>query len=198
MRDKYGVLNEAGCYPGTDVLINKLDIRDPRLLQEAEAAFAAASAESIELGDPPFDLAYWCDLHKTLFGDVYDWAGQIRTVDISKGDTRFCTASRIAVEAGRLLRTLNDTAPSSLARRAQLAFIAEMYGELNMVHPFREGNVRSQRLLFEHWLFHHGMAVSWARVEPQHWLDGCVAAVACDYAILESIFENCTSPLPSL
>jgi cell filamentation protein len=195
MRDKYGVFQDAGCYPGTDVPINKLDIKDAAILEEAEAAFAAASAESIELGTPPFDLAYLCDLHRALFGDVYEWAGHLRSVDIAKGTTRFCTASRIAAEANHLFARLNAIDLSRLGRRAQIAFIAELYGELNMVHPFREGNGRTQRLLFEHWLLHNGLAVFWANAGREDWIRACVAAVTCDYNPLEKVFEACTSSL---
>lgn len=197
MRDKYGVLHDADCYPGTDVLVNKLDIRDPRLLEEAEADFAALAAESIELGVPPFDLRYLCRLHALLFGDLYAWAGRLRTVDIAKGQTRFCTASRIAPEADRLLRRL-DTAPlPALDADAQIALIAEMYGELNMIHPFREGNGRAQRLLFEHWLLHAGLQVSWAQTDRERWVQACIAAVPGDYGPLEAVFRACISAMPS-
>ena len=82
MRDKYGTAGDPACYPGTDVLINKLGLRDGDRLEEAEAEFAAIAVEKIDLGSPPFDLAYLQGLHSQLFGDVYAWAGQVRTIDI--------------------------------------------------------------------------------------------------------------------
>lgn len=69
--------------------------------------------------------------------------------------------------------------------------VAEYYGELNMVHPFREGNGRAQRLLFEHLIINAGFQISWAPVTEDEWLTANIAAVACDYSGLENIFEQC-------
>lgn len=84
MRDKYGVSNDPYCWPGTTVLRNTLGIRDATRLADAEAEFAAVALERIEIGAPPFNLTYLCQLHHQLFGDVYSWAGEVRSVDISK------------------------------------------------------------------------------------------------------------------
>ncbi|WP_429002572.1 Fic family protein [Xanthomonas fragariae] len=78
-------------------------------LEVAEADFAATAVESIEIGAPPFDLDYLRNLHRQLFDEVYDWAGCLRTVDIAKGATRFCIASRIKLEANQLFNQLNST-----------------------------------------------------------------------------------------
>ena len=108
MRDKYGVGGDPACYPGTDVLQNRLGLHDPELLAAAEAELAAIAVEHIEINGPPFDFPYLCGLHRQLFGEVYEWAGEIRGVDISKGGTRFCAVSRIVPEATRLLDELAD------------------------------------------------------------------------------------------
>src|SRR3546814_4749879 len=95
MRDKYGVSDDPHCWPGTSVLRNTLGIRDEATLADAEAEFAAVALQHIEIEAPPFDLDYLCRLHRQLFGDVYEWAGNLRSVDVSKGTTRFCTSGRI-------------------------------------------------------------------------------------------------------
>ncbi|WP_244171106.1 hypothetical protein [Xanthomonas populi] len=64
MKDKYAVIADPACYPGTSVLRNKLNIVDPAMLEAAEAAFAASAVQSIDIGAPPFDLAYLCRLHR--------------------------------------------------------------------------------------------------------------------------------------
>ncbi len=188
MSSKYASSDDAACYPGTGVLRNKLNITDPDTLQAAEAAFAATAVESIEIGAPPFDLAYLRSLHRQLFDEVYEWAGALRTVDIAKGTTRFCSNTRIEPEANRLLRALDATDLDLLSRPEQIRRIAEFYGELNMVHPFREGNGRTQRLFFEHWLLLNGLAVSWRRIDATQWVQACIAAVSCDYAPLQAVF----------
>lgn len=75
-----------GCYPGTTVLINKLDIRDEATLDEAETLATYINASKLE--EHPlagaFDFSHYRAIHHFLFSDLYDWAGQIRTVNISK------------------------------------------------------------------------------------------------------------------
>lgn len=192
MRDKYATLGDPACYPGTDVLINRLDIRDSGLLAEAEAEFAATAADNIEITAPPFNLTYLCHLHRQLFDEVYEWAGQIRSVDIAKGQTRFCTCMRIVPEAQKIFTQLS--AEESLRRlvRAELTKrAAEIYGELNIIHPFREGNGRALRLFFEHLILCCGYAVSWRETGQEEWIKACIAAVSCDYAPLTAIFDRC-------
>jgi cell filamentation protein len=150
MSDKYGAEDDPACYPGTTVLRNLLDIRDPDQLQQAEAEFAAAAADAIEIGVGPFDLDYLRQLHRSLFGEVYPWAGQLRQVDISKGNTSFCTWTRIAPEAKRLLAALADGLARFPSAPSLVILVAEAYGEFNLIHPFREGNGRTQRMFFEH------------------------------------------------
>ena len=74
------------CYEGTTCLINKLDIRDEKVLVETETAITFAKASMLEENpiDGSFDFAHLKEIHKFLFCDLYDWAGEIRTVDISK------------------------------------------------------------------------------------------------------------------
>jgi len=109
MRDKYGVAHDKYCYPNSDVLINRLDIRDSDNLAEAEAEFTAERYRIYEpsmmsLSDFSFEHLQY--LHRHLFQDLYEWAGQPRDVDISKGNTRFCTCTRIEPEANKLFRMI--------------------------------------------------------------------------------------------
>ena len=62
----------------------------------------------IEYAEPPYDLQYLKSIHAQLFGDLYDWAGKLRQIDISKGDTRFCNFSRIEIETNKLLKPLQE------------------------------------------------------------------------------------------
>lgn len=196
MRDKYGVSGDSGCYPGTAVLMNKLDLRDPDVLAEAEAEFAASAVEHIEIDAPPFDFDYLCRLHGELFNELYNWAGQPRSVDVSKGQTRFCTASRIIPEANRLLDRLAERDNFfDLDRPCLVRQVAELYGDLNVVHPFREGNGRAMRLFFEHLILVCGYGVRWEPISKQEWLEACIAAVGCDYAPLAAVFDRCIGPL---
>ena len=81
------------CYPDSDVLINKMDIRDQAKLEEAERRLTMFRMS--DLLDVPvkgdFDLDHLKSIHRYLFQDLYSWAGEIRTVDISKSAV-FCKA----------------------------------------------------------------------------------------------------------
>ena len=85
----------ADCYEGTDCLINKMGIRDAKLLAEVESEITLA--KTVLLLDHPiggrFDFAHYKAIHRFLFEDLYDWAGTIRTVDMSQKGTLFAKAS---------------------------------------------------------------------------------------------------------
>src|SRR5690606_14191572 len=88
---KYSSHPDTYVYPGTDVLINKEGIKDAAALEKAEANYYAAA--SFELTHSPikgkYDFNHLQQIHARLFGDLYEWAGKPRTVDISKGSSRF-------------------------------------------------------------------------------------------------------------
>ena len=98
------------CYPGTAVLINKFDIHDEAKLNEVETVLV--SARSAEWMEHPkadsFDFTHYKAVHHFLFSDLYDWAGQIRTVDISKKGTRFCSAENIERQAELIFHRLKE------------------------------------------------------------------------------------------
>ena len=107
MRDKYGVASDKYCYSDSDVLINLLNIRDPDILSEAEAEFTAERYRTYNPSQntiSDFTFEHLKQLHFHLFQDLYVWAGETRDVDISKGETRFCTWTRIEPEAQKTIQ----------------------------------------------------------------------------------------------
>ncbi|MGP9766517.1 putative adenosine monophosphate-protein transferase Fic [Halomonas sp. AOP13-D3-9] len=195
--DKYGTEQDPYCYPGTCVLRNKLDIFDAVALEEAERELSLINADYIELSLPPYDFAYLKRLHHQLFYDLYDWAGEVRTIDIAKGDTRFCNVNRIVPEAEKLFNKLAGLNHFTQLEKVDLIpSCAELYGDLNVVHPFREGNGRAQRMFFEHLIINCGYHLSWHPLERNEWIEANIAGYYCDYRPLELIFERCIgSPL---
>jgi len=139
MVDKYGTGNDLDCYEGTKVLTNNLNITEQKTLNEAERDISEACAVDIDFNSPPYDLNYLCKIHKSLFSDIYSWAGVIRTIDISKGSTHFCHAPYIEKEASKLFASFaKKNYFENLDKYKLVDAVAELYGELNMVHPFRE------------------------------------------------------------
>lgn len=192
MVDKYGTGDDPVCYPGTSVLKNLLNIEDEDLLEEAEREISSITASEIEFSPPPYDLAYLQEIHRSLFADIYTWAGDIRSVDISKGETRFCSVNRIIPEAEKLFSRLSALNYFiDLDREDLISNVAELYGDMNMIHPFRDGNGRAQRILFEHIVINSGFEISWGNIDQDEWIDANIASVNCDYAPLQAIFECC-------
>ncbi|MCE2593771.1 hypothetical protein K6Y31_02955 [Motilimonas cestriensis] len=95
MIDKYGTTQEPYTYDNSNVLVNKLNITDEVVLEAAERDLTTLAAMYIEFQLPPYDFAYLCSIHRLLSVDLFTWAGELRTIDISKGNTRFCNISRI-------------------------------------------------------------------------------------------------------
>lgn len=197
--DKYGTGQDPYCYAGTNVLRNRLEIDDSQVLEEAERELSLINADTIDLLPPPYDLTYLRHLHEQLFHDLYDWAGDIRTIDIAKGNTRFCNVNRIVPEAEKLFKNLARNGHfTGLTRNDLVIACAEFYGDLNVVHPFREGNGRAQRLLFEHLIINCGYELSWHSLQRAEWLEANIAAYYCNYEPLALLFERCIGePLTS-
>lgn len=80
MLDKYGVGQDPYCYPGSCVLRNRLDLLDEARLHQAERELSEIAVGNLPLFPPPYDLDRLQHIHRTLFGDIYDWAGELRNV----------------------------------------------------------------------------------------------------------------------
>lgn len=197
MRDKYGVTQDKYCYPDSDVLVNLLNIRDADKLAEAEAEFTAhryITYESSILTLSDFSFDHLKHLHHHLFQDLYEWAGTVRDVDISKGDTRFCTWTRIEPEAKKLFQTIPALTDHE-SHDKLVEKISDLFCEMNILHPFREGNGRVLRFFFEELLFTLGYDVTWPKISQQDWIDANIAGVYANLDLLKVIFSQAISEL---
>ncbi|MDO9317683.1 MAG: Fic family protein [Gammaproteobacteria bacterium] len=129
--DKYGSGQDPYCYENSTVLRNLLNLQVDADLEDAERRLSSARADAIEFQLPPYDFNYLKSLHRSLFRDIYSWAGETRTVDISKDSTRFCTFSRIAPESRKFF--------SSLAERNCL----EGLSRENLIHELAQANIKA-------------------------------------------------------
>lgn len=193
--DKYDASNDHYCYPGSSTLVNLLNIKNMEALEAAERDITAKTVENITFSEPPYNLAYMKNLHSELFSVLYRWADEIRTVDISKGGTRFCTCSRIDAESIKLFESLaRDGWLNGLGRENFCEKLAEYYCEFNMIHPFREGNGRVQRLLFEHLALAAGYELNWEYVDKDEWIQANIDGVFVNYEPMKNIFLNAVQP----
>lgn len=91
MSDKFGEGRDPYLYPGLNVMRNRLGIHQAQRLAQAAYEMTALRAATIELGPLVRGLPHLCAIHRQLYQDIFDWAGQLREVDIYQGDTRFAT-----------------------------------------------------------------------------------------------------------
>jgi cell filamentation protein len=140
----YDVFDDPYCYKGTFVLKNKLGARDPDTLEAFELEMSTLRAEE-PLPDGRFDPRHYRAVHRHLFQDVYRWAGKYRTVRTAKDRSVFCYPENIESEMERLFLTLSAEAFAKGSNFDRfVAAAAEFLAELNAIHPFREGNGRTQ------------------------------------------------------
>jgi cell filamentation protein len=144
MMEGYDAFDDPYAYPGTSVLQNRLDIRDSGVLEAFEVEIFTLRAEE-PLPHGKFDPAHYCSIHHHLFQDVYEWAGQYRTVRTSKGGNAFCYPEHIPAQMDALFLSIHGG--EAFAEKSRSEFLKEaarFLGELNAIHPFREGNGRAQ------------------------------------------------------
>lgn len=135
------------CYPGTTVLKNKLDLHSQAELDEFELAVSLTRADE-PWPSGTLDYDHYRALHHHLFQDVYEWAGRPRTIRIGKEGNWFCYPEYIAQHMQDIFRELKQTSYLvGLPRNEFAEQAAHVLAEINAVHPFREGNGRTQLAL---------------------------------------------------
>lgn len=181
------------CYPNSNVLINRLNIRDQEKLYVLERKLTMLRL--LELLDKPidgnFNLKHLKDIHKYIFQDIYDWAGEIRTVNIAKG-TMFCNVRFITNQAEEIFSKLSDE--KYLIGMNQEIFIkrvAYFFSEINALHPFREGNGRTQREFIRSLALKNGYLIHFDRTTSDEMLSASKKSFLCDYSEMEYIFSKC-------
>ena len=171
-------MTDPYCYPNTRVLKNKFDIRDSDELHEAERRLSKYRMEEL-LNNPIvgyFDFEHLKAIHAYLFQDIYEWAGKVRTVDIAKGNL-FCRCFAIESEAGRIFgelkseKYLRDLPAKDFAGR-----LAYYLAEINALHPFREGNGRTQREFIRQLAYQNNYFLSYAGMTADEMIEASKAS----------------------
>lgn len=178
--------------PATGVLRNRLGITDAEELARVESDLTAVQMVELERGHLPgrYDLAHLQEFHRFLFGDLYEWAGELRTVAIAKDDL-FCLPQFIPSYAQDVFANLART--DFLRGRSREKFIngvAEFLAEINAVHPFREGNGRTQRAFFGQLARDAGHPIDWSSLDATVNIEASQAAHRGDLAPLRVMLEQ--------
>jgi len=180
----YDAVADPYCYPGTAILKNILGLRDQAALEEFETASTTQRADE-PLPSGRLSVTHYCALHHHLFQDVYAWAGKFRTVRISKDGSAFCYPEYIQREMSALFTDLKaryyfQDLPQHEFVREATHFLAT----LNAIHPFREGNGRTQTVFLALVADHAGHPLDIRRLEPEAFLDAMIESFHGDERFL--------------
>jgi cell filamentation protein len=140
-----------------------------------------------------FSFKHLCAIHRQLFQDIYSWAGKVRTVDISKG-TIFCLVQFIDGQFNDLYTKLKkeDFLSDITDKRVMSSRLAIYLGELNMIHPFREGNGRTQRIYIEQLCMNNGcFEIDFTEATKKEMIAASVASANCSDDLLEELIFKC-------
>jgi len=186
------------CYPYSNVLINKLGIRDAEKLQIAEREITSLRIANAKVNviKGNFDLLHLRQIHKYIFSDIYEWAGEIRWVNIAKGNM-FCNYKFIEQNADQLFAMLKkENYLKNVSADEMPIRLAYYFGEINVLHPFREGNGRTQRLLIEYLAKNAGYSVDFSKVTDKQMIEASAASFSDDYTKMSALFIKITKPMP--
>lgn len=185
------------CYPDSFILINNLGIKDKDKLNEAERKITLLRI--YDLKESPvkgsFDLKHLQSIHRYIFREVYSWAGQLRTVNIAKGN-QFCNCMYLESASKPTFDQLKkDNYLIGIPKEKICEKLAYYLGEINVIHPFREGNGRAQRAFIESLAQVAGYHVDFTSISRSEMIEASALAFDCNYRKMEDIFERITTPI---
>ena len=183
----------ANCYPGTTALINKFDIHDEEKLNEIESVISSARyAEWLNAPQAAaFDFDQYKAIHRFLFSDLYEWAGEIRTVNISKKDTQFTPAKNIESQAELIFERLRTCKFfKGLPHDEFVEEIIDFYCVTNALHPFREGNGRAQRVFLTQLIRNAGYEINFADMDTDLLMIATIQSAQGVTDLLKHIFSE--------
>jgi len=193
MKERYRDKNSNYCYENSNTLVNKLNIKDEKELQKYEAKITAAKLLGLRQKEVTgkFDVKHFISIHTYLFEDIYSFAGKFRNEDISKGAFSFAHWEYIDSELERLLLELKKENYLEAMTKEELSKrLAYYISELNVLHPFREGNGRTIREFIRQLALKNGYTLNLKKVLPREMLEASKKSVI-DTTDLEKLIESC-------
>lgn len=187
-----------GYYPGTAVLVNKLDIRDEQKLAQVEADITKLRIAQWEIQPlvGTFDFEHYKAIHRYLFGDLYDWAGQVRTVNLAKKGTLFCPAEKIEGRGKLIFDRLQKL--GYLRGMEHGGFVEELvdfYCSTNELHPFREGNGRTQRVFLFQLARNAGYSLNFSEIDGDFLMIATIQSAQGVKDLLKQVLDDAIHPI---
>ncbi|GKV70591.1 hypothetical protein NCCP2716_30890 [Sporosarcina sp. NCCP-2716] len=171
---------------------NLLGIDFQEELEEAESLSFSLRAAALEQGEftvDSFTVKGFQDLHFYLFQDIYPFAGEFRDVQLMKGNTRFCQVQFLDSYARDLFRELNEE-PSWFSLKEAANRLAYFKSELNMLHPFREGNGRTTRIYIRAYALKRGIDWSYETIDRDRYMQAMIQSVVDVGELQELLIES--------
>ncbi len=191
--DVYTTTQSIYCYPDSNVLKNKLNIRDNKLLKTAEEEITLIK-QMVLLKNPikgNFSKAHLMNIHKFIFEDIYSFAGKIRREQISKADTMFYPPNLIDRELDKVFAKIKEKNMLKETDEEKIFDnLAYVMAELNIIHPFREGNGRTIREFIRLMAKRMGYDLNWGNVDREELLEASILSVD-NYRVLIRVLEAC-------
>jgi cell filamentation protein, protein adenylyltransferase len=184
--------------PATGVLRNLAGITDPERLKEVEAGVSAGAINVLRVEALPgsYDLEHLRAFHRRIFGRLYPWAGEIRTVAIGKTET-FCLPQHIEPYAHDVfLHLALEKHLQGLPREPFVDRMTHYLAEVNAIHPFREGNGRTQRAIFNQLAKEAGWTIRWRDMDPDENISASIASLRGDNGPLQAMLNRLIAPEP--
>ena len=181
------------CYENTTVLKNKFGIKDGKKLNTIEQNITSAliAKAFLEIPFQNVDFEFYKSLHKYVFSDIYEWAGKIRDVNMSKSGTNFCRIAKIQEQGENIFKYIIKK--EYLKKYTGDEFInefTELYCRLNYLHPFREGNGRIQRLFLAMLVRESGKNIDFSEIDTDLLMIATIKSVSGDVFMLSDIFRE--------
>ncbi|MGI8647165.1 MAG: cell filamentation protein Fic [Acidimicrobiales bacterium] len=180
--------------PATGVLHNKLGLTDADNLSQAETGLSLKAIALLSRNPLPgsYDLEHLQAFHRHIFGKIYPWTGEIRTVAIAKLDL-YCLPQYIVGYATDLFGKLAnaDNYLRELGRETFLDRLTYYVAEVYAVHPFREGNSRTLRAFFAQLAQHAGWELNWGSLNQQRSFAALAATLRGETKLLAELLDDC-------
>ncbi|AFM01487.1 protein involved in cell division [Desulfitobacterium dehalogenans ATCC 51507] len=190
------------CYPDTNILKNKLGIKDSGKLHEMERGLTFFRLAQLEKEPIPgrFDLQHLQKIHHHIFQDMYGWAGQIRLTNIAKGNSLFALYHLIEPSCDELFKALKkDNYLQGLSLDKVSERLAHYTSEINAIHPFREGNGRATREFIRCLAKEAGYELNYSEFDKNQLVGAYIASFKGDNTELNNLYkENLRQIIPEL
>lgn len=146
---------------------NNFGIEDRRELEVLAGEYSGRRLFELENSAPltEFTRETLLDVHRYLMQDIYPWAGEVRTTEVGAMGMAMCRAQYVETELDRVMKRIAKMPASATDKESAVCTVADHWSELTIVHPFRDGNSRTQRFYFDQMLRAAGWSVDWTRID---------------------------------